>query len=135
MGRLLHRVGEALLGMERIAEGQGDQTRRYYVYVVYIMHNGREVWLYAGKGTGDRKEQHKKLLERKLKLNRKLDAHERLMLLAQDLGFTIYDRTLYTNLTEDEAYNLENKTINENSMMQRGNVAYPHRIVYTRRRK
>lgn len=135
MGRMLHKIGEALLGLERIEEGQGDPTRIYYVYAIYFIFNGREIWLYVGKGSGDRIDQHEKILKRKLRLKYKLDAHERLMLLVQDMGYEVHKRIIASGLSEDEAYNLENKMITDNGMMQRGNVAYPHRLVYTRKRK
>ena len=120
-------------------EGRGhDQTRRYYVYLLYITLNDpgrmvlREVPLYAGKGgggKGTRVEDHEKILRRKLVRGAKLDAKERLMLLAMDLGYQIEWRIIDRDLTEDEAFNLENAVIVEYGLLQRGNVAYPHRIV------
>jgi hypothetical protein len=100
----------------------------YYVYILYIYQNSRKVLIYAGKGSTTRMYAHEKILERKLKSGVKLDAKERLILLLKDLGYTIYAERLYTGLTEDEAFNLENRTITENQLLQRGNVAWPHRI-------
>lgn len=109
--------------------GHGDTDPKYYVYLLYFMHNDREVPIYAGKGSGNRVTNHEKNLRSKLKHKRRLDTKERLMLLVEDLGYTILWRIVDRDLTEDEAYNLENETITSMGLLQRGNVAYPHRLV------
>jgi hypothetical protein len=113
---------------KREARGH-DLTPIYYVYIVYILHNSRRVLIYGGKGSTDRMYDHEKVLARKLKSGVKLDAKERLLLLLKDLGYTIYVERVGYGLTEDEAYNLENETITEYKLLQRGNVAYPHKKV------
>lgn len=115
--------------------GHGDLTRKYYVYLIYIIRSEpenmilKEVPLYAGKGSGSRVTDHEKVLRRKLTKNMKLDAKERLMLLAEDLGYRLEWRIVARDLTEDEAFNKENETIRQYGLLQRGNVAWPHRLV------
>ena len=109
--------------------GHGDTDPKYYVYLLYIVQNGHEVPLYAGKGSGNRVTNHEKNLRNKLKKGYRLDSKERLMLLAEDLGYQIMWRIVESGLTEDEAFNLENETIMSLGLLQRGNVAYPHRLV------
>ncbi len=106
-----------------------DTTPIYYVYIVYTLHNNRKILIYGGKGSTGRMYDHEKVLARKLKSGAKLDAKERLLLLLIDLGYTIYVERVGFGLTEDEAFNLENETITEYKLLQRGNVAYPRRIV------
>lgn len=111
--------------------GHGDPSPIYYVYLLSIRVNGRSLVLYAGKGSGDRVYQHMRNLQSKLKRKRRLDAKERLLLLVNDLGYTVYEEIIASGLTEDAAYNLENETIRKYDLLNRGNVAYPHKLVRT----
>lgn len=102
--------------------------KRYYVYVLYILlDGGEEYWLYAGKGSGRRVTSHIPNFRGRLKRGLRLDAKQRLMLMAEDLGYAIQARIIKDKLGENEAFNLEGETIRKCGLLHRGNVAYPHR--------
>lgn len=94
-------------------------SARYYVY--YLIDPRTLQPFYVGKGTGDRIHQHEN--EATYPINKQWNPVKcKIINEIHSLGLKVIKQTIKNNLTEDQAYVLEKKTINKHGKRRDGGV-------------